>query len=335
MWREKKHKIKHHRWWWMLTYNWTSILYVPNARVCLLSVQTYCHKLKEGCSFNINEYGCQFHFSSFSPSCITFPLFKNGNIPQSLASRPQPLLLSPGANLQQLFTVLSPNNSNLRCAQHFLLQWYWSLGCAGFQWIQYLISSSIIPCYVPRSSSTTCKWHTCQLGKQVQPTGGVNKVQIRPQKDSNLKKESLDVGAVVSSDQFVSSVRGRLTKPYGKDSIESIYIGGTIFIGETSDYIYLQNQVSLGAVGTVRAKHCFECDANQHGIPIQTFRVGNGIYCTNDFLMMQLGCNKPLNIVRLVSTTIMGWLNKPLEPLPLVLEQCFCMQWCVGLKRSI
>lgn len=38
-------------------------------------------------------------------------------------------------------------------------------------------------------------------------------------------------------------------------------MGGTIFIDEASDYIYLENQVSLGVDETLRGKHRFEREA--------------------------------------------------------------------------
>ena len=40
----------------------TTALYVPAARVKLLSVQRYCREVKDGSSFVVNESGCVFTF---------------------------------------------------------------------------------------------------------------------------------------------------------------------------------------------------------------------------------------------------------------------------------
>jgi hypothetical protein len=56
-------------------------------------------------------------------------------------------------------------------------------------------------------------------------------------------------------------LKGQLPNTYGKESDTSKYMGGTIFIDEASDYIYLENQVSLGVDETLRGKHRFEREA--------------------------------------------------------------------------
>ena len=182
-----------------------------------------------------------FKFPSSVGGTITFDLASNGNLPQTTASRHQRTTTTSTSNssLHNLFTVLSPENLNLTRAQKFLLEWHWRLGHAGFQWIQYLISSSVIPCSIPGVTSATCKCHACQLGKQVRQTEGTNKTTIRSEKDGNLKKESLAVGSMISTDQFVSSLKGRLPNTYGKEKEESMYMGGTVFIDEASEFIYL------------------------------------------------------------------------------------------------
>ena len=55
-------------------------------------------------------------------------------------------------------------------------------------------------------------------------------------------------------------------------------MGGTVNIDIASNYISVQNQVSLGVDKTLRGKHRFERDALQHGISIKGYRGDNGIY---------------------------------------------------------
>ena len=51
-----------------------------------------------------------------------------------------------------------------------------------------------------------------------------------------------------------------------------------IFVDEASGFMYTQNQVSLGAAETVRAKHSFEREASRYGISILGYRADNGVY---------------------------------------------------------
>ena len=57
----------------------------------------------------------------------------------------------------------------------------------------------------------------------------------------------------------------------------------TIYVDHATNYMYVQNQVSLGADETIRGKHAFERDAYTHGIRIQSYRSDNGVYKSNEF----------------------------------------------------
>ena len=115
---------------------------------------------------------------------------------------------------------------------------------------------------------------------------------------------------MVSSDQFASSLPGRLTLLYGKEKESEKYVGGTIIIDEASGYFLVHNQVSLNvekvfgqnmylkemqfAISvhnqmsinvekSIRSKHVFARDAIRHGIPILRYRADNGIYRSAKF----------------------------------------------------
>ena len=122
------------------------------------------------------------------------------------------------------------------------------------------------------------------MGKQVRKSEEVTTERIRIDKDGNLKKDSLSVGSMVSTDQFVSSLKGRLPNTYGRESDSDKFMGGTVFIDEASNYIAVHNQVSLGLEETLRGKHRFERDALQHGISIKGYRGDNGIYRAQGFV---------------------------------------------------
>ena len=89
---------------------------------------------------------------------------------------------------------------------------------------------------------------------------------------------------MISSDQFVSSLKGRLAHTYGQENESDKLVGGTIYIDESSEFITVQNQVSLGAAETLKGKHRMERDALRHGIKIRGYRCDNGVYKSKEFI---------------------------------------------------
>ena len=121
----------------------------------------------------------------------------------------------------------------------------------------------------------------CQMAKQARRPTGTTITKVRQGKDGVLKKDTLRPGGMISSDQFVPSLPGRLPNTYGKENEKDKYTGGTVFIDEASSFV--ENQVSIGASETLRAKHKFEREALRHGIPILGYRADNGVYKTSAF----------------------------------------------------
>ena len=262
----------------------TEALYVPAAKVKLLSVQRYCSIVKEGARFLIDEDGCVFRFpNSQGGGTITFDLESDKNLPQTSVikqwSRKMMQEKHSGSKLSsRTFTVVAAENLNLDNAQKQLLEWHYKLGHYNMNWIRALIRHQIIQIRGHNASIGKCYCQACQLSKQTRkPDGAVNK-KIRPEKDGALKKNIVAVGGRVSTDQFVSSLPGRLGHTFGKEKADQKYTGGTIFIDEASEFIFVQNQVSLGAPETVRAKTRFEREALRHGIVIRGYRGDNGVY---------------------------------------------------------
>ena len=62
----------------------TQALYVPEAKVRLLSVQRYCLNVKNGAQFTVNESGCTFKFpTTQGGGRLTFDLESNNMLPQT------------------------------------------------------------------------------------------------------------------------------------------------------------------------------------------------------------------------------------------------------------
>jgi hypothetical protein len=158
------------------------------------------------------------------------------------------------------------------------LEWHWKLGHYNFNWIKYLIRKQIIVTKLKTPSMSHCLCSACQLSKQTRKPEGTVHQKIRINKDGALKKGNLAIGGKISTDQFVSSLPGRLPHTYGKEKSHEQYCGGTMFIDEASEFFFVQNQVSLGAAETIRAKNRFERESIQHGVMIKGYRGDNSVY---------------------------------------------------------
>jgi hypothetical protein len=261
----------------------TDAYWVPAARTRLLSITKYAQEAKGGTHFRCDENGSYFQFSNkVGGGRITFDLNLHGNLPVAIAYHQRH---NSSQKKARVYSVLGKQNINLTRPQQELLKIHFCLGHWNLQWIQGLIRKGILKCSDPRTSKpeAICQCAACNFAKQTKRPEGTVKHSIRREKDGNLKKNQLRVGGMVSTDQYVSSVPGRLPHTYGKEKVHEQYVGGTIFVDEASGYMYIQNQVSLGASETIRAKHTFEREASRYGIPILGYRADNGVYKSKEF----------------------------------------------------
>ena len=99
-----------------------------------------------------------------------------------------------------------------------------------------------------------------------------------------IRRDDLQPGDRVSTDQYVSPVHGRLPHTKGKEKSQHQYSGGTIFYDHASGLVYLNHQVSLGAGDTVSGKHKFENFANEFGIKVKAYHADNQPFTAEAFL---------------------------------------------------
>jgi hypothetical protein len=190
--------------------------------------------------------------------------------------------------LSTLLSVTDQTNQNLCPAQKELLLWHFKLGHAGFQWCQKLCRVSTDPfreqILVPKHSNvSSCAiplCTACQLSKQTRRFPEI-KTQLNPA--PTIRKENLQPGDCISVDQYVSALLGWLPHTKGKESKNSQYNGGTLFVDHASGYIFLRNQVSLTAGETLRAKKAFEQFASSVGVSLQQFRADNVPFNSAEF----------------------------------------------------
>jgi hypothetical protein len=188
----------------------TEAYWVPSARIRLLSLLRYTKEIKGGAHFRCDENGSYFQFSNKSGGGrITFDEDSNGNLPATKAYYQKQ---ENSSKKGQLFSVLGRQNINLTDPQKELLKIHFCLGHWNLQWIQGLIRKGIVHCSDKRVTKpeAICQCAACNLAKQTKRPEGTVKQTIRPEKDGNLKKNQLRVGGMVSSDQYVSAVPGRL-----------------------------------------------------------------------------------------------------------------------------
>ena len=264
----------------------TTAYYIPSARVRLLSLCRYQHENpKQGCKFLLSDDECVFTLpSSAGGGDISFDISETNFIPVT-SSFAQQHIKSVPPKYQRTFMVLDETNVNLTNSQKALLKLHFCLGHFNLQWIQSLIRKGILHTSDRNATAKTalCKCMACQMAKQVRRPTGTTVTKIRHGKDGALKKNQLRPGGMVSSDQFVSSLPGRLPSTYGREQEKDKYTGGTVFIDEASGLFFVENQVSLGSEETLRTKHKFEREALRHGIPILGYRADNGVYKTAAF----------------------------------------------------
>ncbi len=262
----------------------TRAFYVPQARIRLLSVCRYREEYAgQRCSFIMDDDGCRFTFpKSQGGGVISFNYRDSNFIPKTTAYAQR---FGKSMPKNSAFMVLDNSNVNLTAAQKELLRLHFCLGHFNMGWIQRLVQQKILHSNVPHigSKNAVCKCMACQLAKQTRKPEGTVKQSIRPEKDGGLKKGHLRPGSMVSTDQFVSSLPGRLPTSYGRERESDKYVGGTIFVDEASGYISVHNQVSLNATATIQSKHSFERSAIRHGVAIRAYRGDNGVYRSKEF----------------------------------------------------
>jgi hypothetical protein len=263
--------------------------YVPDINVRLLSVQRYLEEHKgENAAFTLNDSGMSFTFpSSIGGGTLSFR-YKDSNYLPS-AETYASTVVSPNQKSagERTFTVLEESNVNLTTGQKSLLKLHFRLGHFNLKWIQNLVRHKFLKSdddlNALKLDATLCLCSACQFAKQRRrPTGAIQH-KIVSTHDGNLIKNNLRPGGCISTDQFVSSIPGRLPTSFGKEAAHEMFTGGTVFVDDASGYFHVENQVSLSAAETIRAKHRFERSAIQGGVQILGYRGDNGIYRSRDF----------------------------------------------------
>jgi hypothetical protein len=258
----------------------TDAYYVPDASIRLFSPQFYFQEYQHAGRCIIQ--GMKTTLELPNKTVLEFPYNPRSNLPLMLTD--QPVSASIGradlasflSTSSTLLSVTDQTNQNLRPAQKELLLWHFKLGHAGFQWCQKLCrvpkdpfrEQVIIPKHSNVSYCDAPLCTACQLSKQTRRTPEV-KTQVNPV--PTIRKPNLQPGDCISVDQYVSALPGRLPHTKGKESKDSQYNGGTLFVDHASGYVFLRNQVCLTAGETLKSKKAFEQFASSAGVTLKAF----------------------------------------------------------------
>ena len=267
----------------------TTAYYVPAATIRLFSPQTYFQEHDAGeCRINSRRTSVELADGSL----LEFPFNHESNLPLMLPAEPAHTCtmgltfedaeaLGSLSNLRWNLSVADQTNQNLTAAQRELLLIHWKLGHPHLQWVQKLTAdtrerqqiivtkeSKVSSCPIPLCAA-------CNLSKQNRRTPATESRQNIPEADMTLRRGHLHAGDMVSIDQYMSALPGRLCHTKGKEPKKDKFTGGTLFVDHATSYIYLRNQVSLNTGETLQSKKAFEQVASQFGITIKGFRADN------------------------------------------------------------
>jgi len=98
-----------------------------------------------------------------------------------------------------------------------------------------------------------------------------------------LRSNALTVGQMVSFDQYVSSTPGSLPHTKGKETTAMQYTGVTLYVDHCSKFVFIYNQVSLGAGVTLVAKQAFESILKSFGFSVSNYHGDKGVFNSQAF----------------------------------------------------
>ncbi len=101
---------------------------------------------------------------------------------------------------------------------------------------------------------------------------------IENKNPGKLKKDALQPGQVIFSDQYQTNIPGKPMKTKDGAGAVQPYRGGMIFCDAASGYIHVEHQVALTSYKTIAAKVNFEQLAIEASVTVTSYHTDNGIY---------------------------------------------------------
>ena len=295
--------------------------YIPDMPIPLFSPQSYCqfHAMdKDDMYYGGNA--TSFFLKTIGGEALRFPIDGGSNLPFLLVKpdtdnegcptchsidnnapccrNSKPRQEQSATRKFAQFTVFDERNQNLTRSQKEILLWHHRLGHIAWKHLQVLmtrctqvsskVTSDCSPCINPKNTgAANCDaplCAACELGRAHRKGSGAHKSKRVPDKINTVSGEKLSPGDVVSIDQYVCAVRGRLPFKRGREHESLRYCGGTIFLDHATGFVYVSHQVSFSAAATITAKELFEQEMARTGVKVKRYHTDNGIFKAAAFM---------------------------------------------------
>jgi hypothetical protein len=196
-------------------------------------------------------------------------------------------IISTAESLAMTGCVTNEVNQNLTYLGKLLLQWHFKLGHVGFSTVKWIGRQGILGKLGEKMGQDQVKipkCAACQFGKQERnPKAGSTQIKDKSVEGS-LKRNKLEPGELVFSDQYESRLPGRVFGNRGSRINSQKYKGGTLFCDAASSRVSIYNQISFTAEETITSKLKYEREAMSTGIQVQSYSSDNGIYTSKEFM---------------------------------------------------
>jgi hypothetical protein len=183
-------------------------------------------------------------------------------------------------------SLLDEANQNLSWGMKWLLKMHVRLGHIGFSHLQWIGQQGWlggIGQKLGKGKTVYPKCATCLFSKQERRPKPGKVIKIDKNVTGTLSKGKLQPGDLIFSDQYESSLGGRIYTDKGHPNHAFKYRGGTLFCDASSGYIYIANQITLSSTETISSTFKFEKEALSAGVEIKGYQTDNGIYTSKAF----------------------------------------------------
>ena len=271
-------------------------LYVPDARIRLLSIQSLLQTYKgEQVELSAHELVLSGIPGDELRRSIRVQVLPSSNLPTSYGYEYGGLSTAVDV-LSATVSQVHLNNINLSDPQKEWLRWHERLGHMSFARIQSLFRTGVLARSEAqrRLHAMVCKLTNppmcaaCQFGKQTQRKAPGSKTVTVADRKGILTQGNLFCGQYVSADHFVCSTKGRLFTSKGKSKEDDMYGGGCIFMDHASSFVVIEFQSHLNTHETLKAKENLELKCRDFGVVVQQYLTDNGSAFTSGEFSEQL-----------------------------------------------
>ena len=160
-------------------------------------------------------------------------------------------------HLAQSLGLTHESNTNLSQGQKRLLRWHHALVHIGFTTVRHIaklgwLGTKGLSLGDPKIPFPLCG--SCQYGKGHKRSTQATRTTTLPQAQGAITKDKLEPGDLVSMDHVVIRQPGRRFESRGRESVDRMFHGGTIFVDAASGRIKVKFQRGLTAAETLQSK---------------------------------------------------------------------------------